>query len=95
MAFMIAASAKATSQDVYLNAECTGWTTKEDDAFQTESWPEIERLYKKFTDELHDHDSRRKPVSDILKQGFPTSAGALLIVERIIKRVATRVVVLR
>ena len=95
MAFMIAACAKAASGDHYLNAARTGWTEKEEEAFQTNSWPEIERIYKEFTDELHEHDTRRKPVSQVLKDGFPTSAGTLLIVERIISRVATRVVVLR
>lgn len=95
MAFMIAASPKAATHDWYLDSSCMEWTLKEEDAFQTESWSEIERLYKKFTDELHEHDSRRKPVSELLRKAFPTSAGTLLIVERVIKRVATRVVVLR
>jgi mevalonate kinase len=95
MAFMIATCAKDSSKNLYLHENRLGWTFHEEDAFQTKSWPEIERIYKNFTDELHEYDSKGKPISEVLKSGFPTSNGTLVIVERTIKRVCARAVTLR
>lgn len=97
MAFLIMAKtppmevqqASLPAIDYYLNESQTGWTTDQSAAFQTNSWPEVEKIFDEYEKEFTQYETRHKPLGPHLKTVF-SMGGKLLIVESALSTVKTR-----
>lgn len=99
MAFLITAVIRADVDSWlsrYLNADLDGWVPTEVGAFQTESWPVVEREYNTLIQAAQDNSITGREASKVLKEAFaPMKQGKLMVVERVLKPVTTMAVMLK
>lgn len=99
MAFLIVAAFKTDVDSFmtkYLSEDQESWLPTEVGAFETPSWPEVERAYTRLIRSAADNSITGRPALPVVMNAFNGSKiGKIMVMERVIKSVTAQAIQLK